>query len=381
MLKPSSPSKNASECSNRFEIVENLHRNALSLFNAGAVPESRDITEKALEACAGITPICPSNRSVIGEVDQEVYYASHKMFADLMMLLAAIRIASKEFYEAERLLVTCQCYVKDCFENEGNQGGVSGCLDGKVGPDALLNMALATISYSRAVLRVDEYLDCLSHHSNTLDVGSSVSQAQEDSESQLSLLAERLKEARNVLLTDASSRLQDCLGEERRLLGDVWHTRGVCHQLLHDPVAALMDYQKSIEVRLFFLSTDKVSQESALKLALTLEQVVQLYRRVTPRSSPSTLTIHPVCLQQVLQIISNTRRAVLGENNPMVSRAIFHEGILAAEQGRQMVARGLLQQCLELIELGDKESNSHSASFPLITPSKENVLEWLEKLG
>lgn len=395
----------------------------------------------------------------------------HLLFTDTLLLLANIYSAGGIFTEAKRLLATCVGYVRDSFrswpgcDSASPSKGTKPSNVTRIIPSSsnkeekvliqLQKMAFATISYNRAVLAVEEYLSSTQnglsqeprHRPESSCSGAinctSNSIPQEDAErrtflsqkantnslspncfpSELPSLLEKVKEARNVFLEDTIQNLQDCLEGGRHLLADAWHTRGVCQLLLGQHVNALLDFQKSVELRSCFLSkkregssgftipstgiqnekiigsvieghdrhnrTDSnigehggcpgaacshIKEEAAsaltasiaLKLALTLEHVVQLYRSLdrpcssflffSIASSSSALSMNMNWMQDVLHWITCTRRDFFllyqtrntahQSMHPMVRRALFLEGVFAAEHGRHQLAKECFEECL-----------------------------------
>eukprot|EP00796_Vickermania_ingenoplastis_P004327 gene4327-3141_t len=316
-----------------FVGMDDLYQRATELFAEGLFDQARDTAEQALEACTG------------GGV-QRATLQDHTVFVDTLVLLASIYSASLAFSEAERLLVTCAGYVKD---NILPQGSTSSSRDAELA-SSFQNTALATIAYNRAVLRVDEYLLFVSCHPRRLRC---VPHERCGDAEERNRLLRRVAIAGETLLEEAISRLENALGDERRLLADVWHTQGVCHHLLGEHLAALADYHRSLELRLCCISMGCAGEAMDLKMALTLENVLEVYRLLLVRrgcriSVPTTSMQLPV-VQRAMSTITASRQAHLGSDHPLVARSLFHEGLLAAEQGRRDTAYDMFSQCLNAL--------------------------------
>lgn len=352
----------------------------------------------------------------------------HTLFTDALVLLSNVCSAEGYYAEAERLLVTCMGYIRDSFETQeearekavtckgsrNRRESLEGCslarsssLSSSRPLVAMRNMALATILYNRAVLVLDEYQFWTVSHRTASTQSSSVERNKSDTslsspaEQNTDVLIGRLMEARDDWLPDAERRLENCLGDSRRLLADVWHSSGVCHHILGDAVAALGYYQRSMELRLCFFSSNTSSSgagfslpqdrgstptttsevETALKIVLTLEHVVQLYDQMTKTNKGGTDHLHlldPHILQRALETVSRTRKNALGPRHPMTARALFLEGVFAAEHGRVKTARRCLEQCKREAEEVEEELSLGGPTLPC--PSEDVVNAWLEVL-
>lgn len=428
----------------------------------------------------------------------KVPLSTHLLFTDALLLLANIYSADGIFSEAEHLLVTSVGYVRDSF-NPGQYVDLSSTLKKSANQQQihqetssdmnkkeekvlaqLQNIAFATISYNRALLCVEEYQYCCkkvlnadqekkpfdSSTRNDSSLARGTSEKETDqvwlpnhTKKGISFLSwnisqlpphlfEKVQKARDVLLDDVICRLQDCLDDGRQLLADALHTRGVCQLLLGDHVHALLDFQKSIDIRCLFLSrktsaqsfgnmqvahhfmnkipnegvsqfgnynlardhcckgegkgsmlfnvtedsTDTLMASSNLKLALSLEHIVQLYHLLdrpssaflfSSHSSSSALTVRLNWLQGVLHWITCTRRQFLDmvsrasnethrTMHPLVLRALFYEGVFAVEHGRVHIAKQCFEECLDFFSCG-KDMETRKAELGFQNVNKEEM--------
>lgn len=337
-----------------IDYAQRLYNEGLALFHSGKLEEGRDTLEEALEACA----VAPDPSNV----------QTHIIFTDCLLLLSDIYSAISAFSEAERLLVTCMGYVRDSFASFSQS---SSSLARKV--RSMENIALATIAYNRGVLVLDECGQNIAVLERG-DVEAGEERGRRD-------MLQKVRGVCLALLGEAEERLKNYVGTSRELLADIWHAKGVAHQFLGENEEALIFFQKSLELRQCFCSSERdQNTECDLKLALTIEHVVQAYRVWLPTAASrhvTGLSVTPFTLQQLLHTVSEVRRRCLGAGHPLLLRSMFMEGVIAAEQGRRSVAAQHLEQCLNAISSIEQHHTSVSGTLQLALPSKKEVERWL----
>lgn len=216
--------------------------------------------------------------------------AVHKLFSNALLLVSNVYSAVGPSAESDRLLATCYGYVKEHIPVDSH------------------NIALATILYNRAVIRLEW---------ERLDPSSAPRKAVVDAQN---------------YLTEAENRLVNVLGLPRLLLADVLHCHGVCHHMLGlDYMAAVECYRRSMEIRRHFGDVHGISD---LKTALTMEHIAHIYRLWGKQVEALTL------LGSVLE----ARREALGSQNALYASTLLAYGVLALELGKKKAARRALKE-------------------------------------
>ncbi|KPI87204.1 hypothetical protein ABL78_3720 [Leptomonas seymouri] len=385
-------------------------------YHQGNLHRARDIAEQTLLSLSSLpadaeSPPTDGDGSCIGSSlpaaaprDASLQRRRHHLFANILLLLSTIYAAVGDYAEAQRLLSTCEGYLKEhclhtkrggrCSGTEAaNEGGETACRD--------LDEGLAGVAYNKAVLQLE-----MMHHTGSPAVTRSNDRAalpsaawtsvlpslppsatlspvlptQDEEQRRQTIAAEALEK----YLYDARDKLSHTLGSQRCLLADVYHSCGVCQYYLKDYVAALDAWQQSMAIRVHVRS-DRLREQGSegsqdafssgveeLKTALTLEHIAHVYQLVEGKAADA---------MKIYDTVAATRERYLGPAHPLYARTLLEKAVLASGLGRAKLARALLDACHGICTRSNSECSqefsrevqrwSEYVGFPIVTVGRD----------